>query len=292
MSIAAAGAASCDDPGNPLSKLVRTPGTQAMIDLEQVDIIGNIATPTPVTMTLQQVYSRFYTRPDSVFNFDPYLSYPPIGTCLVHQTSGNAVAPLSLRGALPDSASLNPQPNQTYNNGTQALSLPTTGALFSGPVGAVVDSTPEGLNPLGANASFTVDSGGPNQTVLAISPEPAPAWARPNAILAVPRSTPFALTFTPADTAAPTAILLNAYSAATNATVEVQCLAGPGASSFTISADTLANLPTSYRVFDGSYAGLFVGTLGLNTALPFTNGLAASGLLLNSSWVGQTVVIQ
>jgi len=44
--------------------------------------------------------------------------------------------------------------------------------------------------------------------------------------------------------------------------VEVQCLAAPGASTFTISADTLANLPPSYLILDGSYANLFIGTLG------------------------------
>jgi uncharacterized protein (TIGR03437 family) len=35
IAIAAPGATSCDDPGNPLSKLVRTPGTQAFVDFEQ-----------------------------------------------------------------------------------------------------------------------------------------------------------------------------------------------------------------------------------------------------------------
>jgi hypothetical protein len=74
--------------------------------------------------------------------------------------------------------------------------------------------------------------------------------------------------------------------------VEVQCLAPPGANAFTISADTLANLPPTYGIIDGSYANLVVGTLGVNNAVSFTNGLAANGILLNSSWLGQTVVLQ
>ena len=44
--------------------------------------IENIDTATPITKTLEQVYSRFYTRPNSPFNFDPYMSYPPAGACL------------------------------------------------------------------------------------------------------------------------------------------------------------------------------------------------------------------
>src|SRR5579872_1125435 len=37
IAIGAAGATSCNDPGNPLSKLVRTPGTQAFIHIERAD---------------------------------------------------------------------------------------------------------------------------------------------------------------------------------------------------------------------------------------------------------------
>jgi hypothetical protein len=86
--------------------------------------------------------------------------------------------------------------------------------------------------------------------------------------------------------------LLYAYAAATNSTVEVRCLAAPGTSTFTISADTLANLPPSYLILDGSYANLFIGTLGVDNAATFANGLAANGILLNSSWLAQSVVLQ
>jgi uncharacterized protein (TIGR03437 family) len=292
MAIAVSGAASCDDAGNPLSKLVRTPGTQAFIHLEQVNDIENIVTATPITGAVTNIYSRFYTRPNSPFNFDPYMSYPPAGTCLVHQTTGDSSITQSLRGALPAGASVNPQPNQTYNNGNQTLSIPPTSPLFDQTVGGTVDSTSFGLSAPGAGASFTIDPSGPNQAVLAINTEPPPAWTRPNSILAVTRSSPLALTFTPGDTSAPIAILLYAYAAAINATVEVRCMVAPGAGSFTIPADILANLPSSYRILDGSYANLYIATLGLNHAISFTNGLAANGIVLNSNWISQSVVLQ
>jgi uncharacterized protein (TIGR03437 family) len=292
MAIATPRAVSCDDAGNPLSKLVRTPGTQAFIHLEQVNDIENIVTATPITGAVTNIYSRFYTRPNSPFNFDPYMSYPPAGSCLVHQTTGDSSITLSLRGALPAGSSLNPQPNQTYNNGNQTLSIPPTGPLFDQTVGGTVDSTSFGLSAPGADASFTIDPAGPNQAVLTINTEPPPAWTRPNSILTVTRSSPLALTFTPGDASAPTAILLYAYAAAFNATVEVRCMVAPGAGSFTIPADILANLPSSYRILDGSYANLYIATLGLNHAISFTNGLAASGIVLNSNWISQSVVLQ
>jgi uncharacterized protein (TIGR03437 family) len=292
MAIGAPGDTSCDDPGNPLSQLVQTPGTQAFIHVERVDSIENVDTSTPVTKTLDWIYSRFYTRPDSPYNFDPYMSYPPPGACLVHQTSGDSFYDKSLRGVLPASASLGPQPKQTYNNGSQALSFSPGRWFFSSAMGGTARSKAFAMKPLGANASFTIDPAGLNETALALNPEPPPAWTRPNGLLVVPRNSPLALSFTPGDSAAPTAILLYSYAAATNSTVEVQCLAPAGANTFTISADILANLQPTYQIIDGSYAVLAVGTLGVNNAVPFTNGLAANGILLNSSWLSQSVVLR
>ncbi len=292
IAIAAAGARACDDPGNPLSTLVRTPGTQAFIHMERVDSIGNVDFSPADTKITDNLYSRFYIRPNSPFNFDPNMSYPPAGTCLVHQTSGDAFYTNSLRGVLPASASLSPQPKQTYNNGTQALTFSPPLSYFLSMMGGSFEATPFAMNLLDSNGSFTIDPGGANQMVLPLSPEPAPDWARPNAIIVIPRSAQLALTFTPGDAAAPTAIVLYSFAAATNSTVEVQCLAPPGASTFTISPDSLANLPPSYGILDGSYTHLIIGTLGVNKAASFTNGLAANGILLNSSWLAQTVVLQ
>src|SRR5262249_10657450 len=134
--------------------------------------------------------------------------------------------------------------------------------------------------------------GGANQKVLPINPEPPVTWPRPAGIIVVPRNAPLAISFTPGDVAAPTAIILYSYSAATNSTVEVQCLAAPGAGAFTIPADSLANLPPSRQIIDGSHAELMIGTLGVNKAISFTNGLAANGILLNSAWISQSVVLQ
>jgi uncharacterized protein (TIGR03437 family) len=292
MAVAAPGATACSDTGNPLSTLAQTAGTQAFIHVERMNTVENLDSDTPVLKTVDKMYSRFYTRPASTYSFDPYLSYPPAGSCLVHQTSGDSYYNKSLRGALPVSASLSPQPNQTYNNGSQNLTITPTDSFFASTLGGTVSGNAIAMGLLGAGGSFTIDPGGANQKAIPLTAEPPPTWARSNALILVPRNAPLALSFTPGDSAAPTAIVIYAYSSSTNATVEVQCLAAPGASSFTISADTLANLPATYQVVDGSYANLLIGTLGVNHAVSFTNGLAANGVLLNSSWLGQSVVLQ
>lgn len=291
MAIAAKGAASCSDPGNPLSAMVRTPGTQALVDFERVDSIENVNTSPPILKTADKLYTRFFTRPNSPFNFDPYMSYPPPGTCLVHQSSGDPYYNKELRGALPASASLNPQPKFSYSDGTNATAYAPTGAFFSSTLGATLNTIAQGFFKLAGNgANLTVDPGGPNQTVLALSPEPASTWSRPQGIIEIARNMPLPVTFTPGDSAAPTVILIYAYSAATNSTVEVECLAPVGAAAFTIPAESLVNLPQSYKKIDGSYANLVIGTLGLNKTSSFTNALAQQGIVLTSSWVGQSVV--
>jgi hypothetical protein len=292
MAIAAAGATSCSDPGNPLSALVRTPGAQAYVDLERMDTVENVNTSPPILKTMDKLYTRFYTRPDSPFNFDPYMSYPPAGSCLMHQASGDAYLTKSLRGALPAAASLSPQPKQAYNNGAQVLTFSPRGPYFTSTLAAAVNSKSIAMNALGASASLTIDPGGPNQSALPLAMAPPPVWTRPGGIIAIPRSSPLTLAFTPGDPSAPTEIVLYAYTAVYNATVEVQCLAPPGATSFTVPADVLSNFAPTYGLVDGSYANLFIGTLGLNTAASFKNGLAANGIALSSNWLAQTVVFQ
>ena len=119
IAIAGPGASSCDDPGNPLSKLVRTAGTQAYVDLEQIDSIENGNASPATAKTLYKLYTRFFARPDTQFAFDPYMSYPPAGSCLVHEASGDTYYEKTLRGAPPAAASLAKQPTQIYNNGSR-----------------------------------------------------------------------------------------------------------------------------------------------------------------------------
>ncbi len=291
MAIAGQGATSCDDPGNPVSKVARTAGTQAFVHLERIDQVDNVSVSPAATQVLDHFYSRYFTRPSSPFNFDPYMSFPPAGTCLVHQASGNSANGNSLRGALPASASLNPQPKQTYSNGTQPLNFSPAGFDYTTALGGTINSAPSGVTLLN-NGTYTIDPGGPNQAVIPIVAEAPPSWTRPADIIVIPRSQPLNLAFTPGDVASPTGILIYAYSASTNSTVEVECVAPAGASTFTIATDMLANLPPSYLAADGSYTNLIIGSLGLNRAVIFNNGLAANGALLISSWVAQTAVIQ
>lgn len=166
------------------------------------------------------------------------------------------------------------------------------GADYSTSLGGTINTAANGMDLLAANGTFTIDPGGPNQTAIPLTAEAPPSWQRPEAILVIPRNAPLTLPFTPGDLAAPTIIVIQSYAASTNSTVQIDCLAAAGATSFKITPDTLANLPPSYEIADGSYTNLFIGSLGLNRAAAFSNGLVSNGILVLSNWVGQTAVTQ
>ena len=132
------------------------------------------------------------------------MSYPPPGSCLVHPASNDAVLTKSLRGVLPASASLQPQPKPTYNNGSQAIT-------FS-PFPVFLFEHHGRHNRLGSNRheSLGVQLGEPtisnpeaqNQMQLPLNLAAPIAFGRPSGIIDVPRSSPLLLTFTPGDAAA------------------------------------------------------------------------------------------
>jgi hypothetical protein len=95
---------------------------------------------------------------------------------------------------------------------------------------------------------------GPNQTTIPLA-RAFLVW--PDGILT--SSSQHALSFTPGDPTATTAVSLYTYTAVYNATVAIGCLAAPGASSFTVPSDLLSLIPATY---------------------------------LSSHWLGQSVVLQ
>lgn len=293
MAIAAPGATSCSDPNNVLSGLARSTGTQGYIHVQRVNGISDVADALSVEIS-DRLYARFQNKAPSDFSFDPYLSYPPAGTCSVHQTSGNAIINPNLRGAPLATAALTPKPALTFNNGVvNAPTLGSTGSPFySVRLGGTIDSNPVGIALSNSSAKVILDPGGLNATTLALKLVSAPAWAQRDTLRIINRAAPLVLTFTPTDAISPTAITLNAYASYANATVAVQCLAPPGATTLTIPADTLANLPHTYADIDGSYSTLAIGTLSTNGVTSFSNSLVTNGLMLFSPWLTVSVVMQ
>jgi len=180
--------------GQSLSKLVRTPGTQAFIHVERVDTVENVNTSPAILKTLDKLYTRFYTRPNSPYSFDPYCPIRP-RTCLVNQTSGDSYYDKSLRGALPASASLNPQPQSDLQQRHAASALLAQQLLLFEHPGWDGQLECDGDESAGRERDIHHRSCRPNQTVIPLNPEPPrPGAARVRSSLCEERTARLAFT--------------------------------------------------------------------------------------------------
>ena len=291
IAIAPPGTTSCGDPANPLSALERSAGSEGFVHVQRVDSISDVTT-VRVNSTLDKLYARFVRPQTATFAFDPYLSYPPAGACLVHQTGGDANVNKNLRGTATAASALTPKPILGFNNGVQDGKNFGAAATYSSiTLGGTVGKKAVGIPLANGNAKVTVTDAGGSSVTAPLKLVGAPSWPQRETLRVVDRTMPLQLNFLPGDAVSATAILLYSYSTSSNATVEVQCLAPPGASTFTIPPDTLANLPPTYRNINGSYTNIAIGALNAAVS-PFTTAQVSSGLVLFSSWLSVSVVVK
>jgi uncharacterized protein (TIGR03437 family) len=297
MAIAASVGAACTDSFNPFTSLIRNSRRQGMIlldrTLQQVDT--HIATVEQ--NTTESVRGYFWNREASPFAFDPQFSYPPPGTCMMQQTTGNLLRGAPLRGTLPASSSLDAGSVLrlvTNFSGTAEIprmNVPAAG--YSAMVGSLRATDSLGLLKLDFPNAVRVEFNGaigeasiqPNLTNLF-------AWGGRPALERIRRDVNTRISFTPNDFNATSELSLVAYSTTHNASTAITCVAAPGSDLFQLSPDLLSNLPLSYGRPDGSLAMVGIGVVPLSRAVPFAAPGLDGGLLLFTQWQTKSVYIQ
>jgi len=297
MAIASRAGEKCSDTFNPFSSLIRNSRRQGMILLDRTLHQVDTHVATIEQNTTESVKAYFWNREPSAFAFDPIFSYPPPGTCMVQQASGNLFRGTPLRGALPASSSLDAGSSLklvTPFSGTAdipRISLPQAG--YSAVVGSLRASDGVGLLKLGFPNAVTVTFNGavgeasiqPNNTNLF-------AWGGRPALERIRRDVNTRITFTPNEFNSSSELSLVAYSAVHDASTAITCLVAPGTTLFQLPPDLLANLPVSYGRPDGSLAMLGIGIVPLSRAVPFSGAGLDAGLLLFTQWQTKSVYIQ
>jgi uncharacterized protein (TIGR03437 family) len=297
MAIAATSGARCSDTFNPFTNLIRSSRRQGLVMLDRTLHQVDSYITTTEQNTTEAVRGYFWNREPSVFAFDPQFSYPPPGTCMVQQASGNLLRGAALRGSLPASAALDAGASlRLGSNFSGSAEIPRTTVPQSG-YSAVVGS-------LRANDGVGLPKlDFPNATTLSFSGAIGEASVQPNltnlfawggrALLErIRRDVNTRIQFTPNDFNATSELSLVAYSAVHNATTAITCLAAPGVDVFQLTPDLMSNLPLSYGKVDGSLAMLGIGIVPLTRAVPFSSSGLDGGLLLFSQWQTKSVYIQ
>jgi uncharacterized protein (TIGR03437 family) len=295
MAIAANANTPCADSFNPFTNLLRS-RRQGMMFLDRTLHLVDSYITTAEQNTTESARAYFTNREPSPFTFDPQVSYPPPGSCLVQQASGNVLRGAPLRGTPPPSAALDAGNTLRLVTTTGPVDIPRTTSPqvgYSATLGSLRPADGVGILKLDFTNAAAINISGPLGTA-SIQPNSTSlfAWAGRPALDRIRRDVPLRLPFTPNDFNATSELSIVAYSAVHNATTAVTCLAAPGVDTFQVPTDVLALLPPSTSRPDGSLAMLGIGIVPLTRAVPFNLLGIESGLLLFTQWQTRSVYVQ
>ncbi|MFN7542932.1 MAG: hypothetical protein ACK5TN_09075 [Acidobacteriota bacterium] len=283
----------CVDNFNPFSNLLRNTRRQGMIWLDRTLGYLDGFVPTTEQNTTESLRAYFWERPASVFAYDPLFSYPPPGSCVVHQTSGNVFRGAPLRGMMAAGAAIDVggavRVDTPFAGSTEAGRIDQPAVGYAGVIGSLRANDGVGGLRLDFPNTVTVSYGTvevkPNATNLF-------AWSGRAQLDRIRRSVTTRIAFTPNDFGAVSLLSLVGYSGLQDATTAVVCVAAPGVDTFVLSPDLMANLPETPERPDGSLAMLGVGVAPLERAVAFSGSGVERGLLLFTQWQTRTVVLQ
>jgi uncharacterized protein (TIGR03437 family) len=262
----------CHDPGNSLAAALINGGkigTYAATRFAVRHDVAVLSTLDASTDVLGAYQAREKLGP---FNFNPMFSLPPAGACTAYSvvgdpsTDANAIVPgmTPPTGAALDSGSLRITGAKGSKNAQSNLlpglmlgdlagsisGLPLTNTTFLDPGGFML-SLAGGKDIGPASANFTVP--------------PPFTWTNRDQVSPITRSSGFTVNWTGGDPNASVFVMGAGLDLPSNSTALFLCLAPPGAGSFTVPADLLANVPAPRPRLVQSKGVVYVGQWNLAT---------------------------
>jgi uncharacterized protein (TIGR03437 family) len=295
MAISANGSA-CSPPQNPLSQaLVAGLKVGAFIAIRGVthEDVGTVA---PVDVTGDYTAAFAYNVSASPFPFDPTASLPPPGTCTVYSVAGDLLGGGALAGTVPNGMPLDwgATFSLTGPHGTQTMS-----SLFStGWVSYLGGALSSNLIPsslfLDPGAYTLMGIGGSDVGPFTVSftvPQPL-TWTNQSQLTNLSRSQPLTVSWSGGAAGQLVGVVGIGEDLPTNASTVFACLAPPNATSFTVPAAILTNLPATRPNVLQSKSVIYLVSLTPSSGAP----LKASGLDVGAaafSYIsGKTVIWQ
>lgn len=287
LAIGAKGGA-CSDPSNPVSALIRSGGSLGIVSLMRMVVHEDVGVNAPIDVSNDYISYSASNIAQGPFNFLPFQSTPPPGSCAVYPGVGDflqsgsvpEVAPSALDGGTQLSIS-GPGGQQsvttTLRNANLGSFLPLYGfpnQLFLTP-GSYTVKTNGGAQVPGFTASVTVPA--------------APTWTNEAEIGTVSRSEPLTLNWSGAVADQPVGILGVGSDLPTNSSAVFFCVAPAGATSFTVPAPVIHSLPygRANPLASKDVIYLISAHASSFTASGLSMGAAGGGYVL-----GKTVIFQ
>jgi len=212
--------------------------------------LEDIGVTAPVNVTADYHLSFGFTLSGATFPFNPAITLPPPGTCTVYAEQGELMNTNPLPGSLPPPTSLDFGPPflLTGPNGSHMLNTTFGGPVRAGFLGGQISNNilPDSLflNP----GSYSVTGfGGADVGAFMTSftiPQPL-TWTNQTQLVTVKRTQPLTLAWAGGSSSDMNYIVGVGEDLPSNSSAVFVCVVPPGATSFTVPADMLANLPAT-----------------------------------------------
>ncbi len=285
----------CADSQNPFSQaLVKglRSGAFAGIRATTHQSVGTIA---PIDITVDHYAAGFYTPAANLFPFSSAASIPPPGACTTYTVAGDLLSGDTLPNLVPAGTMLDSGPpftltgSQGVNTLTQ-IAPPLQVGYLGGYVPGIVPNTLF-FNPPGA---YTVNGLGGMLVGLfqaIINVPAAPTWTNRDQISPINRAQPLTISWTSPGSQI-TGVVGFGVDLPGNATTGFGCLAQPGASSITIPAYILANVPPTRQNVLQSKGVIYLVSLPQSSIANFAATGLDVGVAAFTYIQGVTVVFQ
>jgi uncharacterized protein (TIGR03437 family) len=288
----------CSEPNNPLATSLISGGQQAAFLAARFSTAHAINVSTPLGSVADIVYGLLYQQKASPYNFNPFLSLPPAGSCTSYSVSNYVPAGLpNLPNTAPTVRGLNAGAITISTAGTAPVTIPagTIPGSFSAPVGGNIPSltlpNTQFLNP----GSFTIAAAGGADVSSFSAPFTMPSpftWTNQSSLTKVNRTQPLSVSWSGVASGYNVLIAGLGVDIANNATTAFVCTAPPGAISFTVPVQALANLPPQHARPNQSLGAIYIGELPLSSPTTFTASGLNSAQIMPGQFLGQSVLIQ
>lgn len=292
-------ASSCSEPDNPLATALINGGPQATVFAARFSTRHDVNTVSALEAMAEYAAGVFFQQQPYPYNFNPYLSLPPAGSCTAYSVSGYTPGDLPhLANIMATVKGLDPGTLSVSTSGPAPIVLPAANfpGWFNGYLGGSIPLLSQLPSTLFLNpSSFTFAAAGGADLPAFNVPFTMPAaftWTNRNSLSTVNRSQPLPLSWS--GVAANNTVLIAGLGVdiPNNATSGFICTARPTDSSFTVPSIVLANLPTPHTLASQSLGVIYIAEMPLSSPTTFTAGFISSGTLMPAQVLGKSVSFQ
>lgn len=290
------GSGTCAEPGNPLAQTLIQGGRGASFLAARFSIREDVAVSPPQDATTDVIGGFIAEQKAGPFNFNPLLSLPPAGTCSAYGIAGNlSVQVPLLPGMLPTGRVLNAGALSVSGpKGTQVINSTTLPGVAAAYLGSGVLSLPQliklFLDP--GSISLTAVGGADVGPFSAAATMPQGfTWTNRDQLASITRSQGFTVNWS-GSASNSVFIAGGSVDVPTNSSAIFVCQATPGATSFTVPPDILANIVPARTRLTQSIGVVYVGEWPLASPVSFQATNLDTGALLTAQVIARTVVFR